>query len=58
MAFDGGPKYVAVYEIEGPQAYETPEFNAIKGFGPFTRYISNFRRICLAPISRRPLGSA
>jgi hypothetical protein len=50
LCVEGGPKYAAVYEIDGPQAYETPEFKAIKGFGPFTQYISNFRRICLTKI--------
>ena len=50
LCVEGGPKYAAVYEIDGPQAYETPEFNAVKGFGPFTEDVSNFRRICLTPI--------
>lgn len=50
---EGGPKYAALYEIDGPQAYETPEFLAIKGFGPFTDFVSNFTRIRLKPIPGR-----
>lgn len=49
ICLEGGPKHVAVYEVSGPDAYETPEFRAIKGFGPFERHVSNFRRLRLAP---------
>ncbi|MBL3607560.1 DUF4286 family protein [Rhodovulum sulfidophilum] len=44
---EGGPRHVAIYTITGPEAYETPEFDAIKGFGPFTDKIRNFRRVRL-----------
>ena len=27
---EGGPRYVAMYEITGPEAYSTPDFDAIK----------------------------
>ncbi|WP_246666188.1 DUF4286 family protein [Aquamicrobium sp. LC103] len=54
---EGGPKYVAVYEITGPEAYETPEFHAIKGFGPFEDRVSNFRRLRLAPLEREQAAS-
>ena len=47
ICLEGGPKYVALYEIPGPQAYETLEFKAIKGFGPFEDHIANFHRIRL-----------
>lgn len=47
---EGGPRWVAVYEIAGPEAYETPQFHAIKGFGPFEGRVSNFRRLRLSPI--------
>jgi hypothetical protein len=50
---EGGPKYAALYEIDGPEAYDTPEFNAIKGFGPFAEFVANFRRIRLKPIPGR-----
>jgi hypothetical protein len=50
ICLEGGPKYVAVYEITGPEAYETPEFHAIRGFGPFEGRVSNFRRLRLGPI--------
>lgn len=44
---EGGPRHVAIYTITGPEAYETPEFEAIKGFGPFTDKVKNFKRIRL-----------
>jgi len=50
ICLEGGPKYAAVYDITGPEAYETPEFHAIKGFGPFERRVSNFRRLRLGPV--------
>jgi hypothetical protein len=50
ICLEGGPKYVAVYEVSGPEAYETPEFHAIKGFGPFEGHVSNFRRLRLGPL--------
>ena len=52
QCLEGGPKYVAIYEIEGPEVYETPQFNAIKGFGPFEGRVANFRRLRLAPLER------
>lgn len=53
ICLEGGPKYVAIYQITGPEAYETQEFHAIKGFGSFQPHISNFHRMRLAP-SREP----
>ncbi len=50
VCLEGGPKYVAVYEITGPEAYESPEFLAIKGFGPFEEKVRSFRRLRLAPL--------
>lgn len=47
ICLEGGPKYVAIYTITGPEAYETQEYHAIKGFGPFTDKIRNFRRVRL-----------
>ncbi|MCG6121619.1 MAG: hypothetical protein MEP57_02745 [Microvirga sp.] len=55
-SLEGGPRYVAVYEITGPEAYETPEFHAIKGFGPFEGRVSNFRRLRLSPIGERAVS--
>lgn len=49
-ADDGGPRYAAVYEIAGPWVYDTPEFQAAKGFGPLTPHIRNFQRQVLAPL--------
>ncbi|WP_199738036.1 DUF4286 family protein [Falsigemmobacter faecalis] len=42
---EGGPRHVAIYVITGDDAYETPEFHAIKGFGPFADKVRNFTRI-------------
>lgn len=53
---EGGPKYAALYEIDGPQVYDTPEFQAIKGFGPFADFVANFHRIRLKPIPGRSSG--
>ena len=50
VAFDGGPKYVAVYEISGPDAYDTPEFHAVKGFDHFAAHVRNFTRLQFRPI--------
>ncbi|MEO4001844.1 hypothetical protein [Mesorhizobium sp. CAU 1732] len=47
---EGGPSYVAVYQISGAEAYDTPAFHAIKGFGPFEGKVKNFWRLRLAPI--------
>jgi len=44
---EGGARHVAIYTITGPEVYETPEFNAIKGFGPFADKVRNFHRIRL-----------
>lgn len=50
VCLEGGPKYVAIYEITGPEAYQSPRFQAIKGFGPFGDYVANFQRIRLGPL--------
>ena len=50
VAFDGGPKYAAVYEITGPEAYDTPEFHRVKGFDEFTPHVRNFTRLQLKPL--------
>ena len=50
VAIDDGPKYAAVYTIAGDWAYQTPEFEAIKGFMEFTPYTSHFVRLRLAPL--------
>ncbi len=50
VAFDGGPKYAAVYEITGPEAYDTPEFRRVKGFGEFASHVHNFTRLQFKPI--------
>lgn len=46
-----GPKYAAMYEVAGQWAFETPEFQAIKGFGPFEPFVKNFMRIQLKPFA-------
>jgi hypothetical protein len=49
-ALDGGPKYVAVYEIAGPWVYDTEEFRKARGFRQFEPYVRNFMRLQLRPI--------
>ena len=46
---DDGPRHVAVYQIAGLWAYDTPEFHAVKGFGHLTPHVSNFQRQVFAP---------
>lgn len=48
-----GPRYAALYEVDGEWAFDTPEFHRVKGFGPFTPHVRNFTRIQLRPISDR-----
>ncbi|MDB5850264.1 MAG: hypothetical protein JWP29_4016 [Rhodoferax sp.] len=50
LSLEGGPKYVAVYEVAGDWVYDTPEFHAVKGFMEFTPSVSNFKRLRLQPI--------
>jgi len=51
VALDGGPKYVAVYEIAGLWVYDTPEFHRVKGFREFEPHVLNFVRLQLQPLS-------
>jgi hypothetical protein len=46
-----GPKYAALYEVSGHWAFDTPEFLAVKGFGPFEPFVRNFVRIQLKPFA-------
>jgi hypothetical protein len=50
LSLEGGPKYVAVYEVAGDWVYDTPEFHAVKGFMAFAPDVSNFTRLRLQPI--------
>jgi len=52
IALDGGPRYVAVYQIAGRWVYDTPEFQKAKGFKRFDPFVRNFVRIVLEPIKR------
>lgn len=45
VVIDGGPKYLAMYEVAGPWAYETAEFQRAKGFGEFEVHVRNFSRM-------------
>jgi hypothetical protein len=50
VVFDGSPKYLAVYEVAGSWAYETEEFQRVRGFGEFEEHIRNFSRMRCAQI--------
>jgi hypothetical protein len=52
VALDGGPKYVAVYEIAGWCVYDTEQFRKAKGFREFESHVRNFVRLQLAPIPK------
>jgi hypothetical protein len=45
-----GPRYAAIYDVAGQWAFGTPEFQKVKGFGPFERLVKNFSRIQLKPL--------
>jgi hypothetical protein len=42
-----GPKYAAMYRVEGTWAYDTPQFLKVKGFGRFAPFVKNFIRLQL-----------
>jgi hypothetical protein len=39
---DGQPRYIAVYELESPEALTTPEMRAVRGWGDMFPYVRNF----------------
>ena len=41
-ALDGEPRYMAVYEMQSPDAMWTLELQAIKGFGPFWSKLESY----------------
>lgn len=45
VATDGGPKFIAVYELAGSWAYETEIYLRTKGFDDFTPHIRNLVRV-------------
>lgn len=51
-----GPKYVAMYQVAGLWAFDTDEFKAVKGFGPFEPHVRNFTRLQYQPISEQVGG--
>jgi hypothetical protein len=51
VSIGDGPKYAAIYEVAGRWAFETPEFQQVKGFGPFESHVKNFTRIQLKPVA-------
>jgi hypothetical protein len=48
---DGERSYVAIYELEGPEAIRTPEFGARRGWGPFGDKVT-FRTQCFSRIAK------
>ncbi|NPC55977.1 DUF4286 family protein [Caenimonas soli] len=51
ISIEDGPKYAAIYDVAGDWAYDTPEFNAVKGFMEFTPHVRNFMRQRLRPVA-------
>ena len=45
LATDGGPKFIAAYEVDGPWAYETEIYLATRGFDRFAPHIRNLARV-------------
>ena len=59
-AVSGGPKYLAIYEVTGPEVFETPEYlHFLKGIGetPWTKRVlaasTNKSRLIYEKISER-----
>lgn len=50
VVLDGGPKYLAVYEVAGAWAYETEEFRRARGFAQFEGHVRSFSRMRCAQI--------
>ena len=42
---DDGRRYVAVYEVSGPEALESTEFRERRGWGPFTGKVKHVTRL-------------
>ena len=40
-AIEGGPKYLAIYELEGNEARQTKEFLRVRGWSKFESYITD-----------------
>lgn len=61
LATDGGPKFIAAYEVDGPWAYETEIYLAVRGFDQFTPHIRNLARVlgvAMGPAVRAPTVAA
>lgn len=50
---DGEPRYLALYNLEGPEALTTSEFQEVVGFGPFLEHVRTAR---FQTYARRPVG--
>jgi hypothetical protein len=51
VAVEGSPRYMAVYEMSGPEAMWTPELQAIKGFGPYWKSLEAYRSVVYRKIT-------
>lgn len=40
-SLEGQPQFLAIYELDSEDAWDTPEFERAKGFGPVAPYILN-----------------
>ena len=43
VSIGDGQKYAAIYEVGGQWAFETLEFQEVKGFGPFESHVRILR---------------
>lgn len=46
------PRYVTCYLVDGPEALETPELRAVRGWGPFEGAVRNYRRLWFRRVGR------
>ena len=40
-SLDGQPQFLAIYELDNADAWDTPEFERAKGWGPIAPYVIN-----------------
>jgi len=42
---DEGRRYISVYDVSGPEALQSDEFEAARGWGPFTGRVQHVTRL-------------
>ena len=50
----GQPRYIAIYELEGEEALQTPEMQAVRGWGEMFPHVRNFHERIYRQIHSAP----